>query len=408
MTEDSLPRVAIIVENLPVPFDQRVWLEATTLQKAGHTVSVIGPKAKGYDESYEYIDGVHVYRYNMPIEAHGALSFIGEYSYSFLRSSMKLARVAREQGFDVLHVCNPPEIFFPLGWIAKRFRKAFLFDHHDLSPEMYMAKFENPKPALLSGLTWLEEKTFGAADVVVTTNQSHKDIAIERGGCAPDDVFIVRSAPREDRFSVRERNDDWRNGRPHLIAYLGEICEQDGVDHLIRAMSEIVHTMGRTDVQCVVMGGGADQPRIKRYSEELGLQDFCHFTGRVSDEIVSEVFSTADVGVDPDPLSEWSDKSTMNKIMEYMFFALPVVAYELTEAKVSAGDAALFVEPNNEVALAKGILELLENPERRAAMGSVGQDRIRDALGWQHSVTPLLAAYERVEAKRIERISSGR
>ena len=390
-------RALIIVQNLPVPFDRRVWLEATTLADAGYLVSVISPKAKGYTASFEVLEDVHIYRYGLPVEAQGAAGFVIEFLWCFLRTTMKTARVAlRGRGFDVLHVCNPPEIYWPLARFCKLFGRRFLFDHHDLSPEMYQAKFGASGGLALAGLRWLERQTFRAADLVVTTNESHKRVAVERGGVSRRDVYVVRSGPDLARLRVYAPDPALGRGRRHLLVYLGEICKQDGVDHLVRAVKLLRDELGRDDVHCVLVGGGPHQPAIKAYAEEIGVADLCTFTGRVSDDDLCRILSSADVGVDPDPKNDWSDKSTMNKIMEYMFFGLPIVAYDLTEARVSAGGAALFTEPDSERELAAGIAELLDDEARRREMGQGGRERVRTVLAWEHSAPVLLAAYDRL------------
>ncbi|HEY2958263.1 MAG TPA: glycosyltransferase family 4 protein [Actinomycetota bacterium] len=394
---DRPRRVLIVVQNLPVPFDRRVWLEATTLAKAGYQVSVVSPKAKGYNASFEVIEDVHVHRYGLPVDAQGAAGFVAEFVWCFLRTAMKSLRVAtRGRGFDVLHVCNPPETYWPLGRFWKLFGKRFLFDHHDLSPEMYQVKFGSAGGPALAGLRFLERQTFAAADLVVTTNESHKRIATARGGVAPEDVYVVRSGPDLGRLTVYPPDDAWRRGKRHLIVYLGEICKQDGADHLVRAVKLLRDELGRDDVHCVLVGGGPHQPAVKAYAEEIGVAELCTFTGRVSDDDLCRILSSADLGVDPDPKNDWSDYSTMNKIMEYMFFGLPIVAYDLTEARVSAGGAALFTEPNNERALAAGIAELLDDEDRRREMGRGGRERVRKELAWEHSAPVLLAAYDRL------------
>jgi glycosyltransferase involved in cell wall biosynthesis len=390
-------RVLIVVQNLPVPFDRRVWLEATTLARAGYQVSVICPKAKGFTRSFEGLEGVHIYRYRLPVDAKGAISFVAEFVWCFMRTAMKSLRVAVVgRGFDVLHVCNPPETYWLLGRFWQLFGKRFLFDHHDLSPEMYQAKFGSSGGLALAGLRFLERKTFQTADLVITTNESHRRIAIERGGMAPSDVYVVRSGPDLERLTRYPPDVTWRNGRHYLVVYLGEICKQDGVEHLVRAMWLLRDDLGRNDVHCVLVGGGPHQPSIKAYAEELGVAELCTFTGRVSDDDLCRILSSADLGVDPDPKNDWSDKSTMNKIMEYMFFGLPIVAYDLTEHRVSAGPAALFAEPNRERALAERISELLDDTTRRQQMGRAGRERVQAVLAWEHSAPVLMAAYDRL------------
>jgi glycosyltransferase involved in cell wall biosynthesis len=390
-------RVLIIVQNLPVPFDRRVWLEATSLTAAGYAVSVICPKAKGYTASFETLEDIDIYRYGLPIDAQGAAGFVVEFALCFLRSFIKSVRIAvAGRGFDVIHACNPPETFWLLGRFWRLFGKRFLFDHHDLSPEMYAAKFGRESGLMYQGLLFLERMTFKAAQVVITTNESHKRIAQERGGVAPENVFVVRSGPDIDRFKVYDPDPIWRNGKPFLLVYLGEMCKQDGVDHLVRAIRILREDLERDDVHAVFVGGGPEQPMIRAYADRQGVGDICTFTGRVSDDDLCRILSSADIAVDPDPKTAWSDRSTMNKIMEYMFFGLPIVSYDLTEHKVSAQDAALYVEPNSERALADGVNELLNDPGRRERMAQYGVHRVRDQLVWQHSVPHLLGAYDAI------------
>lgn len=388
-------RVLIVVQNLPVPFDRRVWLEATTLAKAGYRVSVICPKMKGHNAGHEVLEDVDIYRYPLPLNAQGALGFIAEFVWCFAMTTVLSFRVALfGRGFDVLHACNPPETYWLLGAFWRLFGAVFLFDHHDLSPEMYSAKFEREGGALLRGLLFLERMTFRVAQVVITTNESHKAIAVSRGRKDPRDVYVVRSGPDPARFRVHERSAAWSRGKPFLVAYLGEICKQDGVDHLVRAMKILRDELGRRDVHCVLVGGGPHQPAVARYAEEIGVTDCCSFTGRVSDETLCEILSSADLGVDPDPKNPWSDKSTMNKVAEYMLFGLPVLAYDLHETRVSAGEAGLYAEANSERALAEGIARLLDAPDARRRMAEVGRRRVRSELAWDYSVPPLLAAYD--------------
>ena len=390
-------RILIVVQNLPVPFDRRVWLEATTLARAGYQVSVICPKARGFDASFEVLEDVHIYRYGLPIDAEGPLGFVSEFAWCFARTAMKTVRVSvLGRGFDVLQACNPPETYWPLAYFWRLFGKRFVFDHHDLSPEMYRAKFPEGSRLVEAGLRFLERRTFRAADLVITTNRSHKRIAVERGGVPPDDVYIVRSGPDVGRLTVHPPDPTWRKGKRHLLVYLGEICKQDGVDHLVRAVKLLRDELGRDDFHCVLVGGGPYQPTIKAYAEGIGAADLCTFTGRVSDDQLCRILSSADIGIDPDPKNEWSDKSTMNKIMEYMHFGLPIVAYDLTETRLSAGPAADYAQANEEHDLARRIGGLLDDPERRAQMGSVGRERLRTKLAWEHSVPVLLAAYDQL------------
>jgi glycosyltransferase involved in cell wall biosynthesis len=399
-------RVLIVVQNLPVPFDRRVWLEATTLAKHGYRVSVICPKMRGFNAGRETIEDIDIHRYPLPIDAQGKLGFVLEFLWCFLATSLLSLKVQiAGRGFDVLHVCNPPETYWPLAWFWRALGKRFIFDHHDLSPEMFAVKFERPATreeggALFKALLFLERMTFKAAQIVITTNESHKRIAVARGGKRAEDVFIVRSGPDLSRFKVHEPDPKWRKGKPFLIAYLGEICKQDGVDHLVRAVKILRDELKRGDVHCIFMGGGPHQKAIADYAVEIGVQEMCTFTGRVSDEDLCRVLSTADIGIDPDPKNAWSDQSTMNKVIEYMFFGLPVLSYDLHETRVSAGEAGMFVTANDERALAEGIAALLDDPARRRQLGAAGYARVREVLAWNYSVAPLLAAYRAVFGDR--------
>jgi len=394
-------RVLIVVHNLPVPFDRRVWLEATTLQRHGYVVTVICPKAKGFNASHEILEDVEIFRYPLPIDAQNAFGFVAEFVWCFFWTTLLSFRVALfGRSFEVLHICNPPDIYWPLARFWRLFGKSFIFDHHDLSPEMYMAKTERPGGRTVRALLWLERKTFDAAHLVITTNDSHRRIALERGGKAPEEVYVVRSGPDLRRFTTFPPDPAWAKGKPYLLVYLGEICKQDGVDHLVRALRTLRDELGRSDFHCVFVGGGPYQPTLRAYAEEIGVMDVASFTGRVSDEELCRVLSSATVAIDPDPKNPWSDKSTMNKIIEYMYFGLPIVAYDLREARVSADEAAVYVTANDEAALARGISALLDDPERRRRMGEIGIARVRQKLAWEYSVPPLMAAYEHAQETR--------
>jgi glycosyltransferase involved in cell wall biosynthesis len=388
-------RVLIMVENLPVPFDRRVWLEATTLTRHGYRVSVICPKGKGFDRGFEVLEGVRIHRYGLPVEGRGGrLGFFAEFLWSFLMTAWLSLRVAvTGPGFDVIQACNPPDTFWLIGRFWKLFGCRFIFDHHDLSPEMYAVKFGRADGFLYQALLWLERRTFRTADVVIATNESHRTVAVSRGGVSPDAVYVVRSGPDTRRFRAYPPEPRYLDGKRHLLVYLGEMCEQDGVDYLVRAVKLLRDQLGRTDFRCLFVGGGPHQPEIKAYAEAQGIMDVAAFTGTVSDEELCRILSTATIGIDPDPKNPWSDKSTMNKIIEYLYFGLPVVAFDLHETRISAGDAAVYAEANSELAMARAVSLLLDDPDRRAAMSELGRARVRDTLAWNHSEAPLLAAY---------------
>lgn len=390
-------RVLIIVQNLPVPFDRRVWLESKTLAEAGYTVSVICPTGKQgkFQARHETLDNIHIYRYPAPLEAEGVLGYVYEFAYCWLMTALLSIRVFAERGFDVIHACNPPETYFLLAWFYKLLGVQFIFDHHDLSPEMYAAKGGREQGLLYGGLLWLERLTFRTADVVITTNRSHAQIAMERGDVDADRIFIVRSGPDFERLRRLEPEPALKQGFPYLVCYLGEMCIQDGVDHLLLAAQVLHNELGRRDVKFVLMGGGPDLDRLRELNREWGLEGYVSFTGRVSDHDLCRYLSTADVCVDPDPHTSWSDKSTMNKIMEYMAFAKPIVAFDLRENRYSAQDAAVYATPNDVNEMAAMIAALLDNEKLAAQMGQAGLERVQSQLAWDYSKPPLLAAYAR-------------
>ena len=392
-------RVLIIVQNLSVPFDRRVWLEACSLRDAGFEVSVVCPM--GVDDSpLERLDGILIRRYPPPPETKSLATYLYEFAYCWLRTARLVLRAHRAEGFDVMQACNPPDIYWALALPFKLAGRKFVFDQHDLCPEVYESRFPNGSRALLLGLRLLERATYTVADHVISTNDSYRDTAIRRGGVAASDVTVVRTGPDPDRLRRRESNPDCRRGRRYLCAYLGVMGPQDGVDLALHAAAELARA-GRDDVQFVLMGKGDSTADLIELSEQLGIADRVTFTGRVPDEVVSEVLSTADLGLCPDPLNPLNDVSTMNKTMEYMAFELPVVAFDLKETRVSADNAATYVEPNDVAAYARAIAELLDDPEQRRAMGRDGRQRVVDVLAWHHQAPRYVGAYERLSEELL-------
>ncbi len=392
-------KILIIVENLPVPFDRRVWLEATTLKKYGATVSVISPKGKKkYREKEIVIDGINIFRYRAYEATGGIIPFFIEFLYCFFMTFILTWKVFFKVGFDAIHACNPPETFFVIGLFFKIFGKKFLFDHHDLSPEMYLAKYDK-KPSeggiLYKLLLLFEKLTFKTADVVITTNNSHKEVAIKRGGVDEGKIFVVRSGPDTNRFKIYEPIEELKRGKKFMVCYLGEMCKQDGVDYLIDAVKIIEEKDKRDDIFFVMIGGGPEQPAMVQYAKEKGIKNI-YFTGRISDDELSKYLSTCDVCVDPDPKNLWSDKSTMNKIMEYMYFKKPIVAFDLKENSFSAKDAALYAKNNSIDEMARLILKLIDDRKLREKMGKYGRERFEKYLSWEHSIPNLIAAYKRL------------
>ena len=402
--------VAIVVQNLPVPFDRRVWLECQTLRQAGYQVAVICPKAPG-DPPRQRIDGIDLYKYTPRGGGNGTASFFVEYLSAFAATAWLSARAWRDRHFQVLQACNPPDIFWP---IALAFRVLcgvrFVFDHHDLCPELFDSRFKKRSRLLRSGLRWLERRTFRSADHVISTNESYRQIALERGGKAADAVTVVRTGPDPRRLVRVAEDTDLLQGRDHLVVYLGVMGPQDGVDLALLCAREIIHGRGRRDTTFVFVGSGDCFFDLVAMRDDLQLQEFVTFTGRVDDAMVATIFSTADVGLCPDPKNALNDLSTMNKTMEYMTYGLPVVAFDLKETRVSAGNAGLYAEPNDVADFATKLEDLLDHPQMRREMGQLGRRRVIDSLAWSGQAPHYLSVFDamtgRVRAAAVSEAGS--
>jgi glycosyltransferase involved in cell wall biosynthesis len=393
-------RVLIIVENLPVPFDRRVWSEATTLREAGYEVFVICPQGRGLDAAEETIDGIHIFRHRLPFEARGTLGYLIEYSSALFWEFALSLKVARRHGFDVIHACNPPDLIFIIAAFYKLFgRKSFLFDHHDVAPEFYEAKFGR-RDRFWRLLLLAERMTFRLADISIATNESYRKVAIERGRMQPERVFVVRSGPNLDRVKATRPDKLWRNGRKFLVGYVGVISETEGLDLLLSSIDHIVNRCGRTDIQFVIVGSGPHWHAIAQMCGRMGLGEFVTFTGSINDQDLFTILSTADVCVNPDRVTPMTNISTMNKIMEYMALAKPIVQFDVLEGRFSAQDASLYALPNDAVDFGDKILELIDNPRMRAVMGKIGRDRVGTTLAWHCEQPKLLAAYNALFALR--------
>lgn len=390
-------RVLILVQNLPVPLDRRVWLEATTLRQAGYEVSVICPMGRGWTEPHEVIDGVHIHRYPQPSEAHsGALAYAREWGGALWRMARLAFRVRRGRGFDVIHGCNPPDLLFLVALLFRPFGVRYLFDHHDVCPELFEAKFGR-RGLLWRAMLLFERLTFAAAAVSLATNESFRAIAESRGRMDPADVFVVRSAPRVETF-VPGPGEPPTPGRVRL-GYVGVIGQQEGMDLLVAALDHLVRVLGRRDVEAVIVGFGPHLRAVKADVAARGLQDHVRFAGALYDAELLRVLNGIDIGVSPDPRNAMNDISTMNKVMEYMTLEKPVVQFDLKEGRASAGEASLYARPNDPVDFARCLALLMDDPVRRAAMGRIGRARVLDSLSWAHSAPRLLAAYDRLFAK---------
>jgi glycosyltransferase involved in cell wall biosynthesis len=388
-------RILIIVENLPVPFDRRVWLESTTLKASGYEVSVICPQgATTYREPYEEIDGIKIYRYKPPPPTTTKLSYAWEFPYCWFKSLGLAFRVSRETGFDAIHACNPPDTFFLIGLIFKALKRSrFVYDQHDLCPELYLSRFGGQPAGNFWLLRVLEWATYRAADMVISTNNSYRDHAIEVGKFPPDKVFVVRSGPKLSRFSPVEPVPELKRGRKSLVCYLGVMAPQDGLDYLLRAARHVVDVVKRKNVHFVLIGGGDSFEAVKALRDDLGLTDHVEMTGRISDEDVERYLSTADLCVCPDPRNPLNEVSTMNKVLEYMTFGKAMVSFDLKESRYSAQDGALYANPNDEIEFGERIIQLLDDEELREEMGQRNRKRIENELSWEHTGRELITAY---------------
>ncbi len=393
-------KVLIIVENLPVPFDTRVWKEACTLQKAGYQVSVICPRSKRHPKFHEVLDGVYIYRHPMPEEKNSAAGYIWEYSCALFWEFVLAFWVFMRRGFHVIQGCNPPDTIFLIALVFKLFGVRYIFDHHDANPELYLSKYER-EDLLYRIQVWLEKMTFFTSDVVISTNESYRSLALGRGLRKSEDVFVVRNGPDLEKFKLVPANIAKKSGKKWLVGYVGTISIQEGLEILVD-VAEHIHRNGRTDVHFTCVGGGPGLKSLCQLIETRKMGDYFNFTGRVSDEELLEVLSTADVCVNPDKPCEMNDISTMIKIAEYMALGKPIVQFDLKEGRFTAGAASLYADSQNQVAdFAAKILWLLDHAEERQRMGEFGRERVQRQLAWQYSETGLLAAYERAFEKKF-------
>lgn len=395
MKELAGKKVLIIVENLPSPFDRRVWQEATALRDNGALVSIICPKGKGYEKKFEIIDEIAIYRHSLPKEADGALGYLAEYTAALFMEFVLALKVLFTRGFDVIHACNPPDLIYLVALPFKLLGKKFLFDHHDINPELYEAKFGR-KDFMYRMMLFFERRTFKSARVTIATNESYKKIAMERGGKKEEDVFVVRSGPSLERMKIIPPVEALKKGRRYLVGYVGVIGKQEGLDYLINAARHIVKEQKRQDVHFICVGGGTELGNIKALAAEKGVEEYFTFTGRVPDQQLLEALNTADVCVNPDEYNEMNRKSTMNKIMEYMALAKPIVQFDMEEGRFSAQEASLYARPNDSRDMAEKILLLLDDPEKRERMGAFGYERVKNELEWKYEKENLYRAYRRL------------
>ncbi|MGH3876905.1 MAG: glycosyltransferase family 4 protein [Actinophytocola sp.] len=389
-------RALILVENLSVPFDRRVWQESTTLRDAGWEVHVICPQGTKRDtEPYVELDGVAIHRYPLRAATGGPAGYAKEYGSALWHTYRLARRIVKTVGkVDVVHACNPPDLLYLVAKMLKRRGAKFVFDQHDLVPELYLSRFDRGEDFLYRAVCRLERATYRAADVVISTNESYRDMALTRGGMPSDKVFVVRSAPAVERFQRVAPEPELKKGKPHLLCYLGVMGPQDGVDYALRSLAALRDEQGRTDWHAVFVGAGDTFDEMVALADTLGLADQVEFTGRIPDADLVRYLSTADVCLSPDPKNPLNDVSTMNKVMEYMAMGKPIVSFELREARVSAGPAAVYARANDVSEFAKLTAQLMDDPAGRARMGEIGVTRVAGSLSWAHSSEALRAAYE--------------
>ena len=386
------PSVLIVVENLPVPLDRRVWQESCALRDAGYRVIVICPRMRGFTEPEEEIDGIQIYRHWISEEAGGFVGFFREY-VSALWGEMRLAWKAwRRHRFQVIHLCNPPDLLF---LVALPFKLLYgvkvIYDVHDLCPEMFEAKFGR-RGLLYRAVAVAERLTYLCADVVLATNESVREVALKRGGKPDSKVFVVRTAPQIPITSFQP-DPALKKGRAYLVGYVGVMGNADGLTYLLDAAAHLVHQRGRRDVQFLLMGTGPEHANLAAQRDRLGLQEQVDLPGRVTNEFLFVALRTIDIGLSCDPINPYNHHCTMNKVLEYMSFAKPQVLFDLKEGRASAGEAAVYVSENSAIKLAEAIDVLLDDPTARERMGVLGQIRILTQLNWERSVQQLLNAY---------------
>ncbi len=389
----------LVVENLPVPYDRRVWQEALALRSAGYRVSVVSPATKLHPQLSELREGINIYRYPQLIEGNGYWGLIAEYLWSFVCILALTIFVQIRRGFHAIMIANPPEIYFPIMWMWRAFGKKTVFDHHDLTPELFKTKFNLDRSIVLSFFYFAERRMLRAVHRVISTNESYKAIAMRRGRRSSDEVVVVRNAPDPARFSVRAPEPEWRKSARYLVAFLGEIGQQDGVDILIRMIKTIEAELGSNAVHYVCMGAGPHFNSIVAYAREQGVADSITFTGRADNATICRVLSSADVAIDPCPSSTHSNVSTATKIMEYMYFSLPIVAFDLLETRRSGGDAVCYANIDDEAHFARQVVGLLVDVERRKALGAAARQRLDSSLSWHVSSTALIALMSQLIGK---------
>ncbi len=394
MSAGTKPAILILVENLPVPLDRRVWQESCALRDAGYEVIVICPQMRGYTQPEELLDGIQIYRHWISEEAGGLVGFLREYASALWGEWWLTLKAWRRHRFRLIHLCNPPDLLWLVAWPFRVFCGVrVIFDIHDVWPEMFEAKFGRRGPFYWA-VRCMERMTHAVAHVALATNESVRAVALARGGWRPEEVFVVRTAPKI-ATSAAPADPKLRKGRRFLVGYVGVMGNADGVQYLIEAAEHLIHRMGRRDIQFLLMGSGPEHPALVALRDRLGLGEFVDLPGRVSNEFLFSALKTIDAGVACDPINPYNDHCTMNKTLEYMAFGKPQVMFATREGRASAGESAVYVEENSAARLAEALAGLLDDPARCERLGRLGEQRLRTELNWERSVAQLLAAYER-------------
>lgn len=403
-------RVLMLLEN-HFPQDVRVRQEAYKLIEHGYEVSVIGQYLTGDEPFTEVINGVKVYRlplinlftkgksskYKLVKKLYRALAFaawILEYLYFTIACFWMSVYVWVKDGFDVIHHHNPPNTLWTIAAFYKIFGKKYIFDQHDLSPQLFLSKFKLKRGGLLYWMLLLEEKIcLYLADMIIATNESYKRNDLENKFVKPESVFVVRNGPNLDKLKLGEPSPELLAKNKKILAYLGVMGPQDGVDYMIRALKELKDTLGRDDFYCVIIGHGDSVKNLNKYKDGLGLDGFVEFKGYLPYKEWIPFLSATDVCLEPNPSSPFNDLSTCVKVLEYMALKKSIVSFDLHETRYSAGEASLYAKPNEELDFAKKIEILMDDPAMRKEMGEVGYKRITDDLAWVHVSKNLIAAY---------------
>ncbi len=401
-------KILMLVENCAGPSDNRVWAEAIALRDYGFQVSIIGPKGtKEYRESYLCIEGIHVYQYRAPANANKYITYIAEYAVAMLMTFLLSLKVLFRHGFDVIHAANPPDVFFIIGLFYRLLGKKFVFDQHDLSVEVFQLKFNGRMRWLRKLLLFLEWCSYRTAHLVITPNLAVKRFAIKRGHLDANRVFVVRNVPALDRIKLVTPEPELKRGRRYLLAFVGAMEVQDGVENILYALHNLIYKCGRQDVSVVMMGDGGYAPTLRALAHELGLDEFVNFTGWIEAKDIVRYLTVADVGLTPEPANGLNEYCTTVKTMEYMALGKPVVTFDLAETHLTAQDAALYAIPNLVEDFASKIAILLDDQQLRIKMGAIGRKYIEEELNWEHNKRNLLLAYKMLSPSVVSDSSIG-